>query len=625
MLEKEINLNKKFIVILLFLTVITLGMYSSYAYYEVSVIKNSVIILKTAEVNLNLEVVNQENNTFIIPKNDSITVTINLTSTNTDEIGYKLYYILNTNNTDYDVTSTETFNNNVIEGTLTSSKQITLTFTNNSNEDISITLGANGGLKEYPMVVDKGEPLVISPKTLKDQIVKSITNNTTSTCSNLTIEEDGITYLSGSQDCINFNYVWYSGKLWRITAINPDGTMKMMTDDNITTISYGSDANFYDISKKDDTSYTGSYVYQWLNEDFLDTLYNYENIIVEDSTWNMTSSNASNVSAISTKLPETTLINNSTIGKNTPVGLLNSYEYYLSYKNTNYGNGYLNTGNGWWLLNKYNSSNLWADLGTFLYNFESNASFGIRPSVNLISGIEYKNGVGTKDNPYRILGDKEEINPNTTLLNTRTSGEYVIFHQYGGVLEDHLYRIVNIENGIIKLNKNTLIGGESAPRGKKFSTSAIYGNGTSDEYWDYYLNNTWYNELELNNMMEKGIFYNKSMTGGSYKNSICNINNTTETTKNCEKTTSIWNSGYVGLPRYGEMFASIQKNGYSAVNITLITPSNSSNVWFINSNSAGSHDITTDVCARPSIYLKSNVVITGGSGTKSDPFTIALK
>ena len=250
MLDKEINLNKKVIVFLVLMCILSIGMYSSYAYYEVSVIKNSVIVLKTAEVNLNLEVINQENNTFIIPKNDSITVTINLTSTNTSEIGYKLYYILNTNNTDYDVTSTETFNNNVIEGTLTSSKQITLTFTNNSNEDISITLGANGGLKEYPMVVDRGEPLVlkISPKPLKDQIVKTITDNTTSTCSNLIIEEDGITYLSGSQDCINFNYVWYSGKLWRITAINSDGTMKAITDDAITTISYGSDVNFYDIS-----------------------------------------------------------------------------------------------------------------------------------------------------------------------------------------------------------------------------------------------------------------------------------------------------------------------------------------------------------------------------------------
>ena len=73
------------------------------------------------------------------------------------------------------------------------------------------------------------------------------------------------------------------------------------------------------------------------------------------------------------------------------------------------------------------------------------------------------------------------------------------------------------------------------------------------------------------------------------------------------------------------MFASIQKNSYSGARITLITPSNSSNIWAVFSNGAGYDDITKDVYARPSIYLKSNVVITGGDGTKSNPFTIALK
>src|SRR5574344_886292 len=47
---------------------------------------------------------------------------------------------------------------------------------------------------------------------------------------NTIIQEDNIVYISGSATDINFNYVWYSGKLWRITAIYPDGTMKMITD-----------------------------------------------------------------------------------------------------------------------------------------------------------------------------------------------------------------------------------------------------------------------------------------------------------------------------------------------------------------------------------------------------------
>ena len=450
--------------------------------------------------------------------------------------------------------------------------------------------------------------------------------------SNTYIEDDNTIYLSGSKADVNFNYVWYSGKMWRITAINPDGTMKIITDAPITTISYNpdTDVNFYDVSKKDDASYTGSYMYQWLNEDFLDTLYNHENIIVEDSTLNITNSNASSTSAISTKLSETTLINNSTIGKNTPVGLLNGYEYYLSYKNTSYESGYLNIGYYWWLLNPYSSSRVWivssSDSGN---RYDPSGTLGARPSINLKSSIQLSGGSGTKDDPYTISGDKEQPTINTTLLNTRTIGEYVVFDEDGDTSTKELYRIVGIENGKVKLNKNDYIRNGTDVVYKRFSTSPTYGSGTSDDYWDYYLNNTWYNSLASKSMLDKGTYYiNTVSSKASYKNSLCNANNTTETTKDCVKTTSIWNTVYVGLPRYGEMFASQQESGKNNLsNIWLITPYSSSNVWIVNSLGYGDYYTPTLYAngARPSIFLKSNIVITGGSGTKSNPFTIALK
>ena len=465
-------------------------------------------------------------------------------------------------------------------------------------------------------------------KILSNVFIKDLKAKQTDTCKTY-VEEDGITYISGTSTCINFNYVWYSGKLWRITAVNPDGTMKMITDDLITSISYNpeGDVNFYDISKKDDTTYTGSYMYQWLNEDFLDTLYNYQNIIVEDSTWNITNSNASSNSAISTKLPETTLINNSTIGKNTPVGLLNSYEYYLSYKNTSSGSGYLNIGYYWWLLNPYSSSFVW-----YVYsrgnasNYNPSYTYGVRPSINLKSNIQLSGGSGTKDDPYTISGDKEQPTINTTLLNTRTIGEYVVFDEDGDTSTKELYRIVSIEDGKTKLNKNDYIKNGTTTLSKKFSTSTTYGSGTSDDYWDYYLNNTWYNSLASINMLDKGTYYIKARSSGSYKNSLCNTDNTTETTKSCTKTTSIWNSGYVGLQRYGEMFAS-QQGGYnSSSDIWLITPYSSSGIWGVR-NGGHAYDFNPSNASgvRPSINLKSNIVITGGLGTKSNPFTIALK
>ena len=49
---------------------------------------------------------------------------------------------------------------------------------------------------------------------LKANIMSQIISNQTDACQTY-VEEDGITYISGSQDCIDFNYVWYSGKLWR--------------------------------------------------------------------------------------------------------------------------------------------------------------------------------------------------------------------------------------------------------------------------------------------------------------------------------------------------------------------------------------------------------------------------
>ena len=424
------------------------------------------------------------------------------------------------------------------------------------------------------------------------------------------VEEDGITYISGTKDCIDFNYVWYSGKLWRITAIYPDGTMKMITDDVISIINYGEDVNFYtDENNK-------SYVYQWLNEDFLSTLYNYENIIVTDASWNETNSNASSVSEVSTKLPETTMVT-------APVGLLNSYEYYKSYQNTSSSNGYLNIGYWWWLLNPYSSSRVWLvnSLGNAFYGNPSSNLNGVRPSVNLQSGITINGGTGTSSDPYTISGDKGTVTAGTTLLNTRESGEYVNF-------DGELYRIVGIENNTTKLNKMDYVrDSDNTVVEKNFSSSTTFGSGDSDTYWDHYLNNTWYNSINetYKNMLVAGTYY-LGTTKGNYKASICATASNTVTTADCEKTSSTW-TGYVGLPRYGEMFASQQGNSYSfSSDMWLITPYSSLYVRNVGSDgSAGvNYPSSSTRGVRPSINLSSAVKITGGLGTKSSPFEISL-
>ena len=436
---------------------------------------------------------------------------------------------------------------------------------------------------------------------LSESIKADIVANNTGSCKTY-VEEDGITYISGTKDCIDFNYVWYSGKLWRITAIYPDGTMKMITDDTVTSIDYGEDVNFYTGESN------SSYMYQWLNEDFLSTLVNSENIIVTDASWN-----ATQTSNVRTKPAETTMVT-------APVGLLNSYEYYKSYQNTSFSNGYLNIGYSWWLLNPYSSSSVWnvSDYGNAYYYSPSSYAYGARPSINLLSAVKITGGTGTSDDPYTISGDKGTAN--TTFLNTRQSGEYVNF-------DGELYRIVGIENNTTKLNKMDYVRDESdAVIEKNFSSSTTFGSGNSDTYWDYYLNNTWYNSITQNykNMLVEGTYY-LGTTNGNYKGAICATASNTVTTADCEKTSNTW-TGYVGLPRYGEMFASQQGSGYSTSEyMWLITPYSSSLVWYVYSNGYALSDPPSDAFgARPSINLSSAVKITGGTGLKNDPFEISL-
>ena len=162
---------------------------------------------------------------------------------------------------------------------------------------------------------------------------------------------------------------------------------------------------------------------------------------------------------------------------------------------------------------------------------------------------------------------------------------------------------------------------------KNSSSNIYYGSGTSDTYWDYYLNSTWYNSITSNykNMLVEGTYY-LGMTESSYKGSICTTVSNTETTTECIKTSSTW-TGYVGLPRYGEMFASQQGSGnLSSSHIWLITPSSSSFLWYIRMRGNGGYLApSSDTNAvRPSITLNSSVKISSGSGLKNDPFEISL-
>ncbi len=516
------------------------------------------------------------------------------------------------NNNDVAGTYTATSPNSGIATTSVSENKITII--GKGTGTTNITVGFNptdttnynsAATKTYSVTVTTGSDKVLAK-------AKDKSCNPTITDDNDTPEDpsDDTIYFSGNNTCIDFNYVWYSGKLWRITAINPDGTMKMVTQDAITAITWGAN-----------TTYENSWIYQWLNEDFKDTLYNYQNIIVQNADWNATPDGNSTPGKPPTD-DSATIVQGD-------VGSLNAYEYYQSFKNASNSTGYLNIGYYWWLITPYSGSYVWSVdySGNLTYNSPSSFAPGVRPSINLKSNIQL-NGEGTKSNPYTITIDKA-TGKSGELINTRISGEYVKVngkaYRIVGIEEDNTTKLMSVD--YVRDEGNTVIT-------KKFGSSARWATSvlidSDDKYWSYYLNNTWVKTAIPNyeEILEKGTYYLGQVGSGvSYKNSICSTSNTNETTKSCEKTTNTWNKGYVGLPRLGEMFSAQLGSGYSSSStIWLITPYSGSYVRYVSTSGTLNYKSPSSYAygVRPSINLKSTIKISGGSGTESSPYTVSL-
>ena len=400
------------------------------------------------------------------------------------------------------------------------------------------------------------------------------------------------------------NYVWYSGKLWRAVSVNNEAkTTKLVTQWNISAINYDDNSSAFE----------ESYMEEWLNDTtvdgFLGNLRNPEDFIVMDAKWNATE-DSTGLGNITRPSDNGTIVTDA-------VGLLNMYEYQTSYKGTTPSKGYLNNELVWCTLTPYSSSSVrYVDE----YGYGGNDSVfyakSFRPSINLNSSIKIVDGDGTVDNPYRLNGDND-TELSGTLLNTRYSGEYLRF----GTGENNLYRIVSHENG----SGTKIVSAESLKNSGTFVTSA-FGSNTSfssantigtflnGEYLTSYIDSTYSDMIEESTTWYLGTVGN----GTSYK-----LAKYTDTSMSSETTSTT--SAKVGLLRMGELMAGQFDGYFDNVDIWTLTPSDSSKVCGINYYGGvfgSSLELMNGI--HPALNLKSNVEITGGDGTKNNPFTVTL-
>ena len=605
------DISKIYILGVGIICLLLVGGFFSYALFTVSAERDNAIKIVTGNLIYDLKVDGTTGNTLTVPAGETKTFTITLSNPNNRKARFNFYYVgsLPSNVTAGYIVGDGVNTPPVEVGTNLekadasgSSNTYTIRVSNKSGSSATITLGVSVGLDYNDLILPSNGHLfeeIVMTGPVSEIVIDNLTSGD--------IYDDGYdTFITGEDPN---NYVWYSGKLWRAVSVNNDAkTTKLVTQWNISTINYNASGN---------TAFEGSYMEDWLNDTsvdgFLGNLREPEEFIVMDAKWNATE-DATSLGNIQRPSDSGTIVTDA-------VGLLNMYEYQSS--NNGGTDGYLNNGLYWWTLTPYSASSVRDvnDIGNAV-SLDPSLTYGVRPSINLKSSVRIVDGDGTIDNPYRLNGDND-TNLSGTLLSSRYSGEYIRF----GNNENNLYRIVSHENG----TGTKITSAEPLKSSETFITSAFGRNTTfssentigaflNGDYLNSYVDNSYIDMIEENTTWYLGTVGE----GTSYK-----LAKYTDETGNT--LTSSTTDAKIGLLRMGELMAGQFEKYYANESTTgltttywTLTPNSTSRVRNVNGDGgAYFYSPFYEYGVRPSLNLKSNVVITGGDGTKNNPFTLA--
>lgn len=436
----------------------------------------------------------------------------------------------------------------------TSKEYVSIRIENNKGKittEVSMICNKVGKNKvEYEKLIEKTRNCDRYVADIDSSLIKEITSKITATP-----DGTGESFVSGTA---TNNYVWYSGKMWRIISYKPaEKTIKMIMDENASVVTYDMNSN----------NYRTSNIRNWLNNNFVNTLRSPDRYLT-DVDWDYTTTT-------------TTVKPNGSSKVSAKVGLINYYEYSKV-------QGFLNIGKNYWLLSDYSGSNVWYVTNSNTpSNSEVNKFLGVRPTVVLRPNITYiVGGDGTSSNPYRLTGDTSASVG--TSLNTRFAGEYV-------KINDILFRIIETNKDNTKLIADQTINGSNT---QFHFYNKVY---SSDTYIGTYLT-TWIDS-----------FKDKLTTSDFCR---MTINTTIPQTLACQSSDIV--ALNVGIPKVGDLFTANSNLEYW----TLSNSTDGSLNVIEPDGTIKSKEITEYSYIRPVISVKGNAIIQGGNGTSSSPYTI---
>ena len=596
----ETSFSKIYMIVMIIITLLILGGYFSYAMFTVTKEKSNAVSIVTGNLTYKLEVEENETNTLTVPANSRQDFIVTLSNPNNIKARFNFYYIGDLadgvdigyiEKNEFNIPPTETGINLEKVDTTGSSNTYIVRVANTTGSEISIELGVSVGLDYNDLELPENGHLlrkITSIGTVAEVIEDDIMNR-------LNSEDSEQTFVTGSNP---YNYIWYSGKLWRVVSIDTsDNSVKLVTQWNISAISYDNNSSAFE----------GSYMESWLNDTtvdgFLGNLRESESFIKMDSKWNV--STMTDASKPPSESDGGTIVE-------TSVGLLNIYEYTMIGSSESYLNNMLR----WWTLTPYDSTKIrWISYdGTEGNPSTSSLGYGIRPSINLKPEIKVVSGDGTEENPYRLMGDND-TNLSGTKLNTRYSGEYIKI----GKDENNLYRIVSHETeGLTKITSAESLKNSGDFLTTTFGSNNIFsitntvGRFLNGEFLTNYLGDTYNNMIEDNTIWYLGRVY----VGQNYKLAKYSDVNMSNLTSNIDVSK-------IGLLRYGELMAEADNRAY----YWTLTPSSTVNLYVVrgNGNVHSTSPSSPEVGMKPALNLKSNVIITSGDGTLQNPFQVALQ
>ena len=403
-------------------------------------------------------------------------------------------------------------------------------------------------------------------------------------------------YYTGTNEQVSNNFLWYGGHQWRVLEFDTsENTLTLITQQPLTAIQPAS--SIWTTRE----NYESSYINNWLNDYFWDSLDSsiQENIL--DSAFNV---------GIYTDVDEITI--------SQKVGLLDEEQYKRAGDGTTGKDSYLDIKDIFWLGNRASSSNVRNVYNNGdLNNSSSSNSNGVRAVIK-ISDITITGGDGTLASNYQV-GNK------ATNTNNVQVGEYINVPYSGSDSacgSDNMctFRIVSKDSDSIKVVLNGLL-----PTTSKWADNANDNITTSDLIYTNV----------LDGFIEK--IDSKYITTGTYEVGMYEDGNSYTVPQSTTITAN------VGLPTVGEMFSgndidlsTSSTKTFVDVN-TIENPIVSKYYWTMNRYSSSSvHNVdlsgplynngpTLASGVRAVIYLKSgtsSINFSGGEGTAQSPYVL---